>query len=183
MAAGRDTQELVRQFRSAGGPAGWQQGKGGMPSCRCYLYVVGDVPAGPSWSKHFQALSWVGGPLSPKHLVSPVPGVAAPCNYACLPVQGATWARVPRSPGAQEPRQGRSVPRRRQLGSCVSKSRRQRRSRETAAFEPQCLHCAGADVRVDRTARTSCNANKQTYLGTQHASNPPATANHCQPLR
>lgn len=135
-----------------------------MPSCCCYLYVVGDVPAGPSWSKHFQALSWVGGPLSPKHLVSPVPGVAAPCNYACLPVQGATWARVPSCPGTQAGEVGTSAPAAGQLGLKVSTTKAVKGNRRLRTPVPALRRrrrSSGPD-RKDKL-QSSCNANKQTY--------------------
>lgn len=123
---------------------------------------VGDVPAGPSWSKHLQALSWVGGPLSARKAPSlAVPGVAAPCNYACLPVQGATWAWATRYPGTRTGRPGTSAPAAGQLSLKVSTTKAV--NEKKAVFEPQCLHCSGGVVRVDRTAGTSCNANKQTY--------------------
>lgn len=185
MADGRDTQELVRQFRSAGaqraGRLTEEEGKGagreeGSPAAATMSLVMFQlVRAGPSTSKHFPGLA--GPSQSPSVQVSPSQGVAAPCNYACLPVQGATWAWVPRYTG-RGGRQGTWAPAAGLLSPKVSTTKAVKKRK--AVFEPQCLHCIGAVVRVDRTAGTSCNANKQT---TQQASNPSATVNHCQPLR
>lgn len=147
-----------------------------MPSCCCYLYVVGDVPAGPSWSKHFQALSWVGGPLSPKHLVSPVPGVAAPCNYACLPVQGATWARVPRCPGTQAGEVGTSAPAAGQLRLKVSTTKAVKGNRRLRTPVPA-LRRRRRSSGPDRKDKLQC---QQTNIPSTQATlqQPRTTANH-----
>lgn len=127
--------------------------RGGIPSCCVSLVMFQLVRAGPSTSKH--SLSQAG--VAPLPSLAPK-SVAAPCNYACLPAclpdQGATMLF---RTGHRYLITGSWA-----LGLQVSTTKAVK-EKKTVVFEPpQCLQCIGAVVRVDRTAGSSCNANKQT---------------------
>lgn len=139
------------------------------------------VRAGPSTPKH---LSWVGGPLSvclcePPSLA--VPAVAAPCNYACLPVQGATWARGD-PPSIQVPGQGRwgtSAPAAAQLGLKVSTTKAVKgKDRGRPRTPVPALHRRRRSSGPDRRDKLQC---QQTNIPDRQVTLA-ATMNHCQPL-
>lgn len=167
------------------GWAGWQADDGsgltrkGIPSC-C---SVGGVPAGPSWSKHLQALSRVGAPLLPKHQVSP-PEVwrLLVITPACRPREApgisgypGTYcgARVPRNSGQQDREIGTSASAAEQLGLQVPATKAVKK--KAVGTPVPALRRRRRSSGPDRRDKLQC---QQTNIPSRHPSSNPATVNH-----
>lgn len=153
-------------------------GKGGIPSC-C---SVGDVQAGPSWSKHLQALSWVRAPLLRKHQQ------VSPCKMWRLPVitpacrsREPPGAWVHKYPGTRSRETGSD----RYLGvgsrAAESPSPDDKGGQEKwpSSNPSACIASTAPFEWTGPQGQAAMPTNKHV----QQASNPPATVNHGQPLR